>query len=222
MPGHLLVVMPHPDDETLSSGGTIALHTRAGGKATYLCGTLGQLGRNMGKPSFANRETLPVLREQELREACAILGLDLRLMGLRDKTLEFMDPEWLADRVGEVIAELQPETIVTYHPVHGVHPDHNALGAAVVRAVRRLPKEQRPAVHTRAFGSRLSELGEADLVNNVTPVMDIKLAAIRAHRSQTQAMFADMEARAEKDPEVKARMLEMRSIERFWFYRFDD
>ena len=222
MPGHLLVVMPHPDDETLSSGGTIALHTRSGGKATYLCGTLGQMGRNMGNPPFANRETLPLLREQELREACAILGLDLRLMGLRDKTLEFLDPEWFADRIAEVIDELQPERILCYHPVHGVHPDHNAMGAAVVRAVRRMPKEKRPEIITRAFSKRVGELGEPDYVTDVSAVMDVKLAAIRAHRSQTETMFKEMEAKAATDPAVRERMLEQRRIERAWIYRIED
>jgi LmbE family N-acetylglucosaminyl deacetylase len=33
----------------------------------------------MGVPFFANRETLRDVREQELREACRILGADVRL-----------------------------------------------------------------------------------------------------------------------------------------------
>ena len=71
---HLLVVLPHPDDESFSSGGTIAMHADAGVPVTYLCGTYGDMGRNMGRPFFANRETLRDVREGELREACRILG----------------------------------------------------------------------------------------------------------------------------------------------------
>ena len=94
MERHVLAVYPHPDDETFGKAGTIALYTRAGTPVTLICGTLGQMGRNMGKPFFATRETLPIIREKELRDACSILGIkDLRLLGLRDKTVEFEDPK---------------------------------------------------------------------------------------------------------------------------------
>lgn len=57
---------------------------------TYLCATRGEMGRRLGLPPIATRESLPVLREGELREACRTLGIsDLRLMGLRDKTLDY-------------------------------------------------------------------------------------------------------------------------------------
>jgi bacillithiol biosynthesis deacetylase BshB2 len=115
MERHVLVVYPHPDDETFGSGGTILMHTEAGTPVTYVCGTLGQMGRNMGKPFFATRETLRDIREKELRDACTVLGIqDLRMLGLRDKTLEFEDPEWLADKVLEIITELNPSLIITH------------------------------------------------------------------------------------------------------------
>lgn len=223
MANHVLIIMPHPDDETFSSGGTLALHTRAGTPVTYVCGTRGEMGRNMGKPPFANRETLGDLREKELRDACGVLGVsDLRLMGLRDKTLEFMDPELLTTMVKTYIDEIQPSIVMTYHPIHGVHPDHNALGAAVIRAVAAMPKEQRPEVHTRAFGARVAELGEPDIVNDVSDIMEIKMAAIWAHRSQSESMFADQEEKAKSDPALAERMRQMRALEKFWIWRFAD
>jgi bacillithiol biosynthesis deacetylase BshB2 len=218
---HVLCVMPHPDDETLSSGGTLATYASQGIPVTYACGTLGQLGRNMGKPLFANRETLPVLREQELREACRILGVNLRLMGLRDKTLEFMNPDVLTAQVTALIDELKPTLLVTYHPLYGVHPDHCALGAAVVRAVAAMPPEARPPIHTRAFGSGLSELGEPDVLMDIRPVLDVKMAAIRAHRSQTQAMLAEMDKRLAEDPAAKEQAEAQRTREPFWIYKID-
>jgi bacillithiol biosynthesis deacetylase BshB2 len=221
MSKHLLVVLPHPDDETMACGGTIALHAREGTPVTYLCGTLGEMGRNMGNPPFATRESLPLLREAELREACAVLGVtDLRLMGLRDKTVEFLDPEWLAGRIRAVIDELKPHLILTYHPLYSVHPDHMAMGAAVVRAVAGMKPEDRPPVHTRAFGSGLKNLGPADLVVDVTPVLDIKMKAIAAHRSQTQLMLARFEKEAELKPELRDQYMKQRSQEPVWIYQF--
>ncbi len=217
MQRHVLVVYPHPDDETFSSAGTIALHTRAGTPVTYLCATRGELGRNMGRPFFATRETLPHLREQELREACRVLGADLRLMGLRDKTLELMDPADLAARVGAVIDEINPSLVITYHPRLGVHPDHNALGAATIRAVAALPPERRPEVHVVAVDPKAKdELGPHDLVVDIAEVAEIKNAAIRAHRSQSEPMLA----RLESDPDFKARMERMFKQESYWIYKF--
>ena len=73
-----------------------------------------------------------------------VLGCDLRLLGLRDKTLEFEDPEVLADKIEAIIHELKPSLVITHYPGHGVHPDHNALGEATVRAVLRIPEAERP------------------------------------------------------------------------------
>lgn len=144
MERHLLVVFPHPDDETFACGGTIASHAAAGTPVTYLCATRGEMGRRMGKPAFATRESLPLLREQELRQACAALGIaDLRLLGICDKTVEFLDPAALAARIGAVIDEVRPSLVLTFHPVHGGHPDHCAVGAATVQAVAARPRAGR-------------------------------------------------------------------------------
>jgi len=212
-----MVIMPHPDDETMACGGSIALHTKAGTPVTILCGTLGEMGRNMGNPFFANRETLPTLREKELRDACAILGTtDVRLMGLRDKTVEFLDPEWLSGRIRDEIEAVNPSLVLTYHPLYSVHPDHMALGAAVIRAVAAMDPAKRPAVHMRAFGKGVEALGPADLVINVESVIDIKMSAIAAHRSQTETMFA----KAAQDPALREQMNRQRSSENYWIQKF--
>ncbi|MDF2631262.1 MAG: hypothetical protein K0R39_5093 [Symbiobacteriaceae bacterium] len=221
MERHVMVIMPHPDDETMACGGSIALHRQAGTPVTILCGTLGEMGRNMGNPFFANRETLPALREKELREACEILGTtDVRLMGLRDKTIEFLDPEWLSSRIRADIEAIRPSLVLTYHPLYSVHPDHMALGAAVVRAVAAMSPADRPAVHLRAFGTGSETLGKPDLVVDATPVIEVKMAAIAAHKSQTQGMFARMEAKAAEDPAFKEQMIKQRTIENYWIQKY--
>lgn len=65
MKKHLLVILPHPDDESFGVAGLIALNRKEDIPVTYACLTLGEMGRNMGDPLFANRETLPLLRKQE-------------------------------------------------------------------------------------------------------------------------------------------------------------
>ncbi|MCL6452376.1 MAG: bacillithiol biosynthesis deacetylase BshB2 [Alicyclobacillus sp.] len=221
---HVVVVYPHPDDESFGKAGTLALFTRAGTPVTLVCGTLGQMGRNMGKPFFATRESLPRIREQELRDACAAIGIqDLRLLGLRDKTVEFEDPEELADRIEAILRELQPDVVITHYPGHGVHPDHNALAYATVLAVGRLPKDERPTVYGAASSKNAREvLGPPDVVFDVRDVLETKFAAIRAHRSQSEAMWKQTEARMAEDESFRRSYLESQSQESFWTVPVDE
>lgn len=221
---HILVVFPHPDDETFGKAGTIKRYTQAGTPVTLICSTLGQLGRNMGKPSFATRESLPKIREKELRDACHVLGIeDLRLFGMRDKTVEFEDPEVVADRIGEVIADVNPSMVMTYYPKLGVHPDHDAMSEATVRAMRRIPKEQRPVLWGSAVVRNARELlGAPDIEIDTLDLMDTKIEAMRAHRSQSEAMLNRMEQEAAATEEGKREMEERFSREVYWIYPFED
>ena len=102
----ILVVFPHPDDEAFSSAGTIRLYRNMGVPVTYACLTLGEMGRNLGNPPFATRESLPNIRREELKAACEVMGIeDLRMMGLRDKTVEFEDDEKMVKLVSDLIDE---------------------------------------------------------------------------------------------------------------------
>lgn len=211
MEGHILVVLPHPDDEAFGLAGTLAKHIDNGGSVTYICLTLGQMGRNLGNPPIANRETLPQVRKLELEESCRIIGIqDLRLFGLHDKTIEFEDHDELVKRIRSVIDEVKPSVIYTFYPGFSVHPDHDATGAVVIRTVQEMPAEERPAVHCLAFSRDCEEvLGAPQIVNDVGDYMKQKVGAIRAHRSQFLFNMDDMET-------VKKRF----GKERFWVYKF--
>ncbi|MBM4761611.1 bacillithiol biosynthesis deacetylase BshB2 [Bacillus sp. B15-48] len=216
---HVLVVFPHPDDEAFGVSGTIASYINMGTPLTYACLTLGEMGRNMGNPLFANRETLPSIRKEELKEAARVLGItDLRMLGYRDKTIEFEDSDKLANQMLELIKELNPSLVITFYPGYAVHPDHDATGAAVVKAVEKLPAEQRPKLHCVAFSNNCEDkIGDADIVHDVSASAQVKLDAIRAHRSQTQFMVEQMaEGLKQQDPEMMARLY----FERFWTYTF--
>ena len=216
----VLVVFPHPDDEAFGVSGTIATHVKNGTPVTYACLTLGEMGRNMGNPPFTNRENLPKIRKEELKEAARVLGIqDLRMLGFRDKTIEFEDEEKLANQMLALIEEVNPSLIITFYPGYSVHPDHDATGAAVVRAVGKMGPAARPTLHCVAFSNNcVDELGEPDILNDISPVAKTKMAAIQAHRSQTEQMFMGMEEKLKnQDPQV----MKWINNERFWTYKFD-
>ncbi|CAM2868428.1 bacillithiol biosynthesis deacetylase BshB2 [Paenibacillus sediminis] len=218
MERHILVVLPHPDDESFGISGTLAKHIQSGTPVTYACLTLGQMGRNMGNPIFANRETLPYIRKRELEESCRIIGIqDLRLMGLHDKTIEFEDKDKMTKLIGDLITELNPSLIITFYPGYSVHPDHDATGAAVIRTVQKLPKDKRPTVHCIAFSQGCEqEIGAPDVFNDVREFVDKKMGSIQAHRSQWQ-LKTILGGKSPQSKEVQERF----GKERFWTYRFD-
>lgn len=222
MKQHVLVVFPHPDDETFGCGGTIAQFAKSGVPVTYICGTLGQMGRNMGKPFFATRESLPNIREAELEEACQALGIqNVIKLGLRDKTIEFEDPELLIDRIEGILREVQPSLVLTHYPGYAVHPDHNALGDVTIRAISRLSTPERPIVYAHAFARNCQEvLGKPDIVNDISAMSEVKLAAIRAHRSQSQVMFARTTKGQSMEQSSKNPFSHMLKSESFWTYHF--
>ncbi|MDR3602930.1 MAG: bacillithiol biosynthesis deacetylase BshB2 [Desulfosporosinus sp.] len=222
MEQHVLVVFPHPDDETFGCGGTIARFAKSGVPVTYICATLGQMGRNMGKPFFATRESLPNIREAELAEACEALGIQhLIKLGLRDKTIEFEDPEILITRIERILREVRPSLVLTHYPGYAVHPDHNALGDLTIRAISRLSVQDRPIVHAHAFARDCQDvLGPPDIVNDISAMSEVKLAAIRAHRSQSQLLLARSADGHFKDQPAKNSFSHMLKQESFWTYHF--
>ena len=218
MTQRILVVLPHPDDEAFGLAGTLAKHIHEGSHVTYACLTLGEMGRNMGKPPFANRVTLPMVRRNELEASCAAIGIqDLRMLGFHDKTIEFEDQDILERRINELIREVKPTLIVTFYPGYSVHPDHDATGAAVVRTVGKLPKAERPTVHGIAFSKNCEQaLGFPDIINDVKDYLKPKLASIQAHKSQFQVVEL-MGSKPVTDKELQERF----GTERFWTYQFE-
>ncbi|MDQ0352551.1 bacillithiol biosynthesis deacetylase BshB2 [Alkalibacillus filiformis] len=190
---HVVVIYPHPDDESFGTSGTIINFREAEVPVTYLCGTLGEMGRNMGSPFFANRETLPKIRKQELIDACQVLDMDLVMLGYRDKTLEFEAKDEVAEHLKKHIEKLGATLVITFYPPYAVHPDHDAMGAAAFEAVRKMDEDKRPEVWATAISNNRDEmLGKPDIVVDTEPVFDRKLEAIKSHRSQAEGMLSKM------------------------------
>lgn len=215
---NILVVFPHPDDEAFLVSGTLAMYIEEGAQVTYACLTLGEMGRNMGIPPFANRVTLPAIRKEELAASCHAIGIqDLRMLGFHDKMIEFEDQQLLDEQIMKLLKELTPSLVITFYPGYSVHPDHDATGAAVIRTITRLPAAERPLVHSIAFSSNHEQvIGKADVIIDVTAFLAKKMESIHSHRSQFQA--AELVGERElNDEEIRSRF----GTEQFWTYRFD-
>lgn len=212
---HLLVIFPHPDDESFGTAGVMAMLRQHDIPVTYVCATDGQMGRHMGRPPFANRETLPSLRRRELAQALEILQVEnLRRLGLWDKTVEFEDRNALAQRIYAIVDEIEPSTVITFHPLYGAHPDHNALGDATLKALARLPVERRPRVWCPVVKPEDLDIGLPVVKIDISAYEEQKLAAFRAHRSQTSGW----DERLAQDAEMQRQFARLFQQEVFWEY----
>ena len=146
----ILVVRPHPDDESSATGGMLA-HYHARGVRTGVAMCTGGEEGEIHDPDL-DPETdawrLGEIRERELHAACAILGVaEVRMLGYRDSGMQGMpanahpaafaqaNPFEAAGRLVRIIRELRPLVMVT-EPVGGGygHPDHIACHSVSVDA----------------------------------------------------------------------------------------
>jgi bacillithiol biosynthesis deacetylase BshB2 len=218
---HVLIVFPHPDDESYCVAGTILAYAQQNVPLTYVCLTLGEMGRAMGNPPFATRESLYAIREKELKSATNILGIkDLRMMGYRDKTLEFETPGELRSVIQNCVEELNPSLVISFYPGYAVHPDHNATGEAVARALANIPENKRPTFYAVAFSNNHeAEIGPPSFKNGVKEYVPKKLDALQAHASQFATKVAELKREYEDGVPETVEWLER---EPFWIYPFND
>lgn len=138
----VLVVAPHPDDETLGCGGAIALLRDGGVNVRVLVVSDGTKSHPNSRKYPA--PALKALRESETRDAMKLLGVDeIYFLGLRDGGIPMQDePEarQAIARCQAILTAVAPDVIFLpwrYDP----HPDHRATWQLIVRAmVRRSPQ----------------------------------------------------------------------------------
>jgi LmbE family N-acetylglucosaminyl deacetylase len=166
--GRVLVVAPHPDDETLGCGGTLVLHRRAGDQVRVVQVTDGRASRagGLGPDDMAAR------RHHEARRAMATLDVELVWLGLPERTW----PEHqLRARLAEQLAEFGPAIVYAPSTID-YHPEHRRV-ARVLAGVCTAP------VRVYELGVPLGPF-LTDLVADTTAVEGVRQAALAAYGSQ--------------------------------------
>jgi LmbE family N-acetylglucosaminyl deacetylase len=198
----ILVVSAHPDDETLFSGGTLAMYAQKGHDIFILETTRGE-GGEVGEPPLTTRENLATFREQEVRQAAGTLGArDIFFLPYIDP---FMEINGIARRIDAPLADfaaaiatyvqkIGPQLVITHgsngeygHPQHIY--THRATRMALNSGRQGTAFMTWSAWHTPAGYERiLNQDDQADIINDISPWHDIKVAAALCHRTQ-HAMF---------------------------------
>jgi LmbE family N-acetylglucosaminyl deacetylase len=194
--GPVLVLAPHPDDESLGCGGLIAEACRQGIPPIVAILTDGSMS-HPNSPSYP-AERLRALRERETRSAMdALLLPQDRLEFLRyTDTHAPRDGAALLAAAGRIAALVRQAACCTVAVTwrHDPHCDH-AAAAAIAEAVCRITQAR--LVFYPIWGWTLppdTELGEESLRGfqlDISRHLPAKRAAIAAHRSQYGGIITD-------------------------------
>jgi LmbE family N-acetylglucosaminyl deacetylase len=192
-----MVVFAHPDDAEFGSAGTVAAWTKAGTEVGYVCVTDGSAGSN--DPGVVRAE-LAELRETEQRAACDVLGVtDCAFLGVPDGMVEVtLD---LRRALTREVRRFRPDVLVGPDPTrywdeerrYINHTDHRAVGQACAAVLN-------PDSSTRPMFPELLDEGlepfeiryfwiptwgeGADTYVDISETIDLKIEALRCHKSQ--------------------------------------
>jgi LmbE family N-acetylglucosaminyl deacetylase len=208
--GTTLGVWAHPDDEAFLSSGLMAHAVRGGDRVACVTATRGELG-SWDEERWPS-ETMSEVREAELEESLAILGVtEHHWLDYPDGGCADVSIEEAAGRLAAIVEEVQPESVLTFGP-EGMtgHPDHEAISAWATEAFRRMAAPGARlfyATKTPEYMERLGPvLGPVVFAPETPPItprdelgidfelpedlLDLKMEALAAHRSQVEALLA--------------------------------
>lgn len=176
---NILVVGPHPDDQELGMGGTIAKFASQGHRVLLLDLTNGE------PTPYGDPET----RAAEAKKAAEILGVDRRTLDLPNRMLQLTIEA--RHKVAGVIREFQAEMIFTPY-FHDAHPDHLA-GTRIVEDARfdaKLSKIGLPGepIYPKwlfyYYATHLRWVADPNFLIDTTGFQETKRSAVLAYRTQ--------------------------------------
>src|SRR5437867_3877509 len=197
-PRRVMSIHAHPDDQEFTVAGTLAKWARAGSAIVTVCITSGGAGSNQHTPPTMTREELATIREDEQRGACGALGVaEVVFLRYEDGLLE--PSIALRRELTRLIRRHRPDAVVCGDPTvrfYGTrylnHPDHRVAADVVLDAVfpsagtrfifPELLDEGLEPHHVREVWVHGSE--RADAFVDIAGVLDLKISALREHRSQ--------------------------------------
>ncbi len=208
----ILVVLAHPDDESLACGGTLARLADAGARIVLVCASRGEKGSVSDQSLVANVD-LASVRSHELHEAARILGIsEVLIFAHPDGDLRWADVPQFHVEIVLAIQRYKPDGVITFAE-DGLywHLDHIGVHERTYTAVRSFGPWAPPLYYVTMRHGLMSEIVDAAIANggkvdghpfNVEPdafgdsakppslLVDVhdwvprKLAALRCHRTQ--------------------------------------
>ncbi|HYG57603.1 MAG TPA: PIG-L deacetylase family protein [Symbiobacteriaceae bacterium] len=169
-PRRVLAIGPHPDDLESFAGGTLKLLSLNGSSVTMAVLSRGE--------QATRRANIAQIRSREAESSAAILGANLIQLSLPDGQIK---PGPALDKVlDDLWQQVNPDVVLAFDPKGPLpianNPDHLAVGAAIMHRLRRgIPRGERVYLYATQ---------QANVLVDITEVIQEKTNSIRAHRSQ--------------------------------------
>jgi len=195
IPESAMAVVAHPDDIEFSCAGTLARWAKAGTRTSYVLCTSGDVG--IDEPGMT-RARASEIREAEQRLAAEIAGA-AEVIFLREPDGMLVATLELRKKIVREIRRFKPEVVICGDPTivwagndYINHPDHRAAATAALDAI--FPAAGQPNLFEelelegfRAHKPRkvyATTWDTADVYVNIESTIDLKIEALRAHKSQ--------------------------------------
>jgi LmbE family N-acetylglucosaminyl deacetylase len=177
--GRVLVISPHPDDESIGPGATLAMHARLGDLVSVIFITSGIHGDASGRYDPAEYTSL---RQAEAREAAEVLGLsELEFWDYPDGcVVNDGDLATVADRLADAFSRFAPDVLYVPHPGE-THSDHFYASVAAARA------RKSSGLTAPTLGYEVWSPLDVDVVIDVSDTYTVKLDAIRRYETQLES-----------------------------------
>ena len=195
-PKTLMAIMAHPDDIDFSSAGSIARWCAEGWTVYYVLATSGDKGTHEGY----SRQELAAMREQEQRDAAAILGVkEVIFLGYPDGFLE--PTAELRGQIVRLLRKYRPDVVLTWDGFRRGfnHIDHRNIGIATRDAIYPAVRDHLYYAEHAAEGLEAVQVNEMllagaedpDYFVDISGYIETKVDAILAHRSQVSTRNRD-------------------------------
>lgn len=186
-----MTVFPHPDDETMASGGLLLAAKKYGWKTVVVTLTHGEAGKIY---LDAKGKTLKQIRREELKKAIKILQVDDLVLGnFPDGKLKRSKLSWIK-WLKKQIKRYSPSLVISYdHSGLTGHPDHISLSVELKKTLSLL--KSKPTLFWTTLPPYLRKLPVAhseiiNIIAKTTHILDLKWnwlkkwRAAKSHRSQ--------------------------------------
>jgi len=248
---HVLVVIAHPDDESVFSvtlykiakehHGIIDLFVITDGEAGYKYATLAE---NYYGVALTNEKTgrneLPRIRKQELKNAGNILGVaHYYFMDQRDSHYGLnehdpLDTSWnvkaVNKKLDQLLADNHYDLVFCLLPVPSTHGAHKAASLLALNAVAKVPADKRPLILGADLRDKadepikFSQYKDYEITQTVTdiPLFSVDRTACFSYKNRVNyKVIANWELAEHKSQGVTQMTMNDGDLEEFWYFKLN-
>jgi len=189
----ILVIAPHPDDDLIGCGGSMAMHLEKGNEVFVIYVTNGDAECQQFPPNDFTK-----IRKEETLNADRCLGLKVENLFFLDEKPWRLNEEKIRFKLLELVRQIRPDVCYIPH-IADSHLDHQIVSRAAWDAINMAPSRW-----FRQYGSTIEksfsisvilsyEVGSPLMAPNyfedITPFLEKKMQALKEHKTQAVAKY---------------------------------